>query len=490
MTFCIILSKRSLPNTAYITNFYDGLARLTNTALFNSAGGVLDYSGYAYNNGNQRTQLLRGAVPASGPGSTNYANFTYDPIGQITSDLAAELAGSTNRMNEQLRYAYDAAGNLNYRTNNTLVENFAVNSLNELTNGTNGGRLTVMGTTSSQATNVSVNGTNALLYGDATFASTNMPLTTSYTAIARDVYGRINTNTATVSLCTNVSFQYDKNGNLTNDGTMSFGYDDENQLTQVWVPGQWFSQFTYDGKMRRRIRQEYTWSGGWVQTNIVYYVYDGNVVIQERSSSTSPTVTYTRGNDLSGTLQGAGGIGGLLARTDLTTDPTAQPAFYHADGNGNVTMLVNSAQLAVARYLYDAFGNTLSLSGPLAYANPYRFSSKETHQNSGLVYYLYRYYDPNLQRWPNRDPLGDVTHFIKAIEGLGPEAIHNLSLQSLQNPYKFDDNAPPDYIDKDGLQTGSVGIGAGAGIGIGAGTGIGGIIGGIGAGAGIGTVGS
>ena len=308
-------------------------------------------------------------------------------------------------MNEQLRYAYDAAGNLNYRTNNTLVENFAVNSVNELTTGTNGGRLTVMGTTSSQATNVTVNGTNALLYGDATFASTNMPLTTSYTAIAKDVYGRINTNTATVSLGTNVSFQYDKNGNLTNDGTMSFGYDDENQLTQVWVPGQWFSQFTYDGKMRRRIRQEYTWSSGWVQTNIVYYVYDGNVVIQERDINKFPTATYTRGKDLSGWLQGAGGIGGLLARTDNTT---GQPAFYHADGNGNVTMLVNSAQAVVAKYLYDAFGNTLSLSGPLAFANLYRFSSKETHQNSGLVYYLYRYYDPNLQRWPNRDPMEEI----------------------------------------------------------------------------------
>ena len=128
---------------------------------------------------------------------------SYDPIGQLTSDLAAELIGSTNRMNEQLHYAYDAAGNLNYRTNNTLVENFQVNSVNELTTGTNGGRLTVMGTTSSQATNVTVNGTNALLYGDATFAATKMQLTTTYTAIASDAYGRGNTNTATVSLSTN-----------------------------------------------------------------------------------------------------------------------------------------------------------------------------------------------------------------------------------------------------------------------------------------------
>jgi RHS repeat-associated protein len=79
--------------------------------------------------------------------------------------------------------------------------------------------------------------------------------------------------------------------------------------------------------------------------------------------------------------------------------------YYHADGNGNVTALVASNQLVVARYLYDPFGNTLSASGPIAEANLYRFSSKEFHAASGLVYYMYRFYDPNLQRWPNRDPI-------------------------------------------------------------------------------------
>jgi RHS repeat-associated protein len=60
----------------------------------------------------------------------------------------------------------------------------------------------------------------------------------------------------------------------------------------------------------------------------------------------------------------------------------------------------------VARYTYDPFGNVLSKAGPLADANLYRFSSKESHQPSGLVYYLYRFYDPNLQRWVSRDPIG------------------------------------------------------------------------------------
>jgi hypothetical protein len=61
------------------------------------------------------------------------------------------------------------------------------------------------------------------------------------------------------------------------------------------------------------------------------------LVVQERTAANLPQVTYTRGLDLSGTLQGAGGIGGLLARSDHSR-LNAQPAtaFYHSDGNGNV----------------------------------------------------------------------------------------------------------------------------------------------------------
>ncbi len=76
--------------------------------------------------------------------------------------------------------------------------------------------------------------------------------------------------------------------------------------------------------------------------------------------------------------------------------------------NGNVTALVNTNQLLAARYNFDPYGNLLGMSGPLAEANTYRFSSKEYHPNSGLVYYLYRYYEPNLQRWLNRDPIEEM----------------------------------------------------------------------------------
>ena len=45
--------------------------------------------------------------------------------------------------------------------------------------------------------------------------------------------------------------------------------------------------------------------GSWTLNSGIYYIYDGKRVIQERDTNNSPTVSYTRGNDLSGTLAGA-----------------------------------------------------------------------------------------------------------------------------------------------------------------------------------------
>ena len=385
------VSKLSLPNGSYITNGYDTVARLTGTTLDDSTNGVLNFHGYGYNVGNQRTNQSFTAG--------NFVNYTYDGIGQLKTAKGQEATGGTNRLQEQLGYAYDAGHNLNARTNNALVEAFNVNTLNELntiTRNTNNA-LTVAGTTSAAATNVTVNGTSAALYADNTFASTNSFTVTSgnntFTAVAGDSLGRHDTNSITVNLPATNSYSYDLNGNLLSDGNRAFDYDDENELVRVTVTNAWKSEFTYDGKFRMRIRKEFTWqSSAWVQTNEVHYIYNGNVVIQERDINNLPLVTYTRMGQR------------LLARTD---DTVQQTAYYHADGNGNITALVNAQQVLVAKYLYDSFGNILSSSGPLADANVYRFSSKEYHVNSGLICFLRRFYDPNLQRWVNRDPIAE-----------------------------------------------------------------------------------
>jgi RHS repeat-associated protein len=394
----------TLPSGAYITNSYDSNARLTGTYLMNGSGAQLNAHSYSYNTVNQRTRQNRQAG--------DYVDYTYDNLGQLVSALGRETGGA-NRAHEQLGYGYDKAGNLNSRTNNALVQSFGVNSLNELTTITRSGTFTVSGSVGPSASSVTVNDQSATLYGDSTFAAAGFTLTNganTFTAIARDLAGHSNTNTTLSSLPSPLSLTCDLNGNLLSDGTRNFAYDDENQLVSVWVTNAWRSDFAYDGKMRRRVRYESSWNGtGWVTNTVVRYVYDGNLILQERDTNNLPLVTYTRSRDLSGSLQGAGGIGGLLARTDNTKlgvqSPVQASAYYHADGNGNITCLASSAQVVVARYLYDPFGSLLSQSGPLADANLYRFSSKEWHQNSGLVYYLYRFYDPQLQRWLNRDPI-------------------------------------------------------------------------------------
>ena len=290
-----------------------------------------------------------------------------------------------------------------------------MNNLNQLTNQPRSGRTSVAGTTSSAATNVTVNSTNAIRYADNTFVSTNHTLsngTNTFTAIGKDNLGRIDTNIVTAYLPTNSVFVYDLNGNMVYDGQKAFAYDDENQLTTITATNAWKSEITYDGKMRRRIRKEYTWkASAWTLTNEVRYVYDGNLVIQERDYDNLAQVTYTRGKDLSGSLERAGGIGGLLARTDngqLTTGSGQAHAYYHADGNGNVTTLINALQIAVAKYLFDPFGNILAMSGPTADLNSLRFSSKEWHFNSATLTYSYRHLAPHLQRWSKRDPLWEL----------------------------------------------------------------------------------
>ena len=368
-----------LPGGWAITNQYDAVGRLTGTWLRGAGGVITNQHLYTYNNGSQRTRQTRLAG--------DYVDYAYDAAGQLKTALGKESGGVTNRLAERFGYVYDAGGNLQYRTNNALVQSFGVDNVNQLTTVSRSGTLTVAGGTTVAATSVTVkdNGNSAVaatLYGDKTFARSGVSLldgNNTFTAVAQDNYGRGDTNTVTVALPASVSYTYDDNGNLLSDGQMTFEYDGENQLVAVQVAGSWRSEFRYDGKLRRRVRVEKLWQNSqWATASEMRYTYDGMLVIQERDAQNLPSVTYTRGPDLSGTLAGAGGIGGLLARTDnrllIASDPSAH-ACYHADGNGNVTALVNSTQGIVARYLYDPYGNLLAKAGSLADANLYRFSA-------------------------------------------------------------------------------------------------------------------
>ena len=420
----------TLPNGASITDSYDSVARLLSTALKNSQLASLALHQYGYNLAGQRTNQTR----LHG----DYVTYTYDNAGELKTAQGKESGGSPSRLQEQFGYAYDAAGNLGNRTDNALVETFSVNAANELTTSVPSGTLTVAGGTAPPASSVAISGSAsgaATLYADGAWALSGASLpsgSATYIAAAQWAGSQQATGSVSVYLPPSASYTYDLNGSLLSDGNRCFAYDDENQLVSVWVPDVWRTDFFYDGKMRLRQRVEYAWNASsvWSTNSTVRYVYDGNVVVQEQDQNNTPKVSYTRGSDLSGSLQGAGGIGGLLARTD---NSLVTSAYYFADGNGNITCMLDGNQAVAASYLYDPYGRILSQSGWLANANLYRFSSKEFQINSGLEYYLYRFYDPNLQRWVNRDPIGE---------------------RGGNNLYGFVKNDPQDAIDPRGLVAG------------------------------------
>ena len=375
---------------------------------------------------------------------------TYDIIGQLLSADAYE-PNSTLRLNENLDYSYDASHNLATRTANMLVQAFTSDALNQLSSIVRSGTLTVSGSITGAVATLGVNGKPAQIYSDGTFATTegltlrdgnNMFVTTGSNASGALVLSTISSNRLPVT----VSFGYDLNGNLTSDGQRALEYDDANQLTAVTVPGLYRTEFVYDGLSRRRIVRDHTWaSGSWQAAGETRYVCDGYLPVQERDANGNVLVTYTRGLDLSGTFGGAGGIGGLLARTD-----SSGSAFYHADIVGNITSLTDGNGNAVARYLQDPFGRPLGMSGPLAGPNVMRAFSMPYYERADMVGYPFRFYGLGPHRWLNQDPIGEA----------GGMNLHG-----------FVGNNPINNIDPlgltwwSGIRDGLIGVGVGVGVG-------------------------
>jgi RHS repeat-associated protein len=160
------------------------------------------------------------------------------------------------------------------------------------------------------------------------------------------------------------------------------------------------------------------------------FVYDGLGCLREQ-------LQWTGSSDLSRSMEGLpreSKARRTRAVNNLTGTETLQAGSSHAfsRGNGNVTYLVNSSQTLTASYRYHPFGSLISSSGTLASTNTYRFSSKEFIPSASCYYYLYRFYGASLQRWLNRDPLGETI---------------------TMNLYDYVDNDPSSLlIDPDGAQ--------------------------------------
>ncbi|MCP3943468.1 MAG: RHS repeat-associated core domain-containing protein, partial [Desulfobacteraceae bacterium] len=171
-------------------------------------------------------------------------------------------------------------------------------------------------------------------------------------------------------------------------------------------------EFVYDYMGRRVKKTVSAWNGSsWTTETEKLFIYDGwNMICEITVPKDQPGQPATEkyfvwGLDLSQSLQGAGGIGGLLASLDKSS-PTVY--YYLYDANGNVGQLVSADGSIAARYEYDPYGNETVADGTEAVSNVYRFSTKFFDVETELYYYGFRYYLLELGRWISRDPIENI----------------------------------------------------------------------------------
>ena len=294
-------------------------------------------------------------------------------------------------------------------------------------------------------------GTNLYAYlydpiGNRQLASAN-EVTNLYQANELNQYTNINEGA--------VEPVYDADGNMTSYGSWQFTWDAENRLVKVTphylITGSRIYEYGYDYMSRRvkKTAKRYTMPmSTWTMRT---FDYDGWNLVRERVEFDGAVSTnqYVWGLDLSGSLQGAGGVGGLLAI--LSPDSCLLTPAY--DANGNITDLVDTNGAVVAHYEYDPYGNTIAQSGAQADVNPFRFSSKYWDGETGFYYYGFRFYSPELGRFISRDPVDEIVDNESLSDPLLAELLIKYSFETEIHPYHFVNNSPVQNTDMLGLKT-------------------------------------
>ena len=421
------------------TKQYDLLNRLTSIASAPSGTNALSFA-YGYNSANQRTTLKEADF--------TLWNFSYDSLGQVASGKKYWPDGNPVP-GEQFTYIFDDIGNRtctgeggNSSGGGLRTNTYTVNNLNQYSNRTVVNQFDDLGLANYQAT-VTVNGASTD-FRRGEFFQKLMTVTNSSAPVWLTI-----TNTSTISTNSNhlvgswfvpktpENYTYDADGNLTQDGRFAYTWDAENRLINITsISGPPSGSLvkldcTYDSQGRRIQKIVSTNTGSsYVVSATNKFIYDGWNLVAILDGTNKLQQSFVWGSDLSGGMQGAGGVGGLISMT-LWTGPYVGTYLYAYDGNGNVAALVNAADGTIsARYEYGPFGELLRATGPIAFINPFRFSTKYQDDETELNYYGYRYYSPIIGRWLNRDPLEE---------------------KGGRNLYAFANNSPEDQIDPLGL---------------------------------------
>ena len=422
-TSLIQTTTLSNSGTSFLTRqrSYDSLYRVSNLTATPGVGAAIALD-YTYNHANQRTESRRET-------GVNWI-YGYDSLGQVTSGQRRD-AQDVLMTGYDFAYTYDDIGNRKTRTSNGNVSTYTSNDVNQYTSRTVPGVAEVTGRALSDASvtinsQASTRSGSDFYYSDSVDNSATSVVTdlevlavkSNHGPQGEDLVGQ--TQESVFVPQDPESFTYDADGNLLEDGRWLYTWNAENRLIAMETRPEVADplgplpsidrlrlEFTYDAQGRRIQKKVHAWddqsSAFSLQSNTLF-LYDGwNLISEETRDSQSVILnsqSYSWGLDLSGTLQGAGGVGGLLFAEDEVASTASAPSY---DANGNVIAYVSSVSNAVeAEFEYGPFGESLLGEGS---THRFGFSTKYRDKETDLLYYGFRYYDPEDGRWPNRDPI-------------------------------------------------------------------------------------
>ena len=378
------LETPTLPRVV-LTYGYDNAGN--RTSLGDGLGGVTSYTYDVRDELTSLTQSGTGVAPKR-------ADFAYDAAGRRTTlTRYGDLAGSTTVL--VTAYAYDNADRLTGLTHQTAAGavlasyGYTLDAADRLTSearswntGASSDTVTYGYTNDDQLTSVA--------HANAAFAAESF---------GYDANGNRNTTGSTTAA-----------GNrLTGDGTYTYGYDDEGNLTSKTAVATG-NQTLYTWDYRNRLVGVDSKVGG-VTTAVARYTYDAvgrRIGVVEGSSSrwtvydgVAPVLDFNgTGAQTARYLQGPA-VDEVLARE---TSGVAV-AWYLADRLGTVRDLVDNTGAVIDHVDYGVFGTVTGETSPSA-GDRFKFAGLEYDAATGLNLAVHRVLLSPAGIWASTDPLG------------------------------------------------------------------------------------
>ncbi|API57989.1 hypothetical protein BSL82_00620 [Tardibacter chloracetimidivorans] len=365
------LADATHPATSFA---YDGFDRLATTTY---PGGTTETYSYDADNNILTRKTRKGdtigftydtlnRLSTKSPPSSPIVTYAYDLMGRVTSvtDTSSAITSVSATASHQTTTSYDALNRpVNVSWTPTVTQTAPTQGGVSFTHGYDANNRRI-----SQA----ANDNSWLLYPSGSG-------TTSYTANTLNQYNAVGGASPT----------YDGNGNLTFDGTLTYGYDVEGRLTSVKQGATTLGSYAFDAQGRRKSKT--------VSGTTTMYVTDADKreVLEYDGASGAVQRWYAYGsgsNEVLGQMNVAAGT-----RTTLIPD---------IQGSIIATLASNATTPAKAGYL--PYGeNSTNTTGTFRYTGS-RIDSEAVavSQPSGLTYMRARSYSPAWGRFLQVDPIG------------------------------------------------------------------------------------